>query len=146
MLNPVCPPATGNIKEMPDEDKRHWVRMINSRLMAAWDLKDYKAIARHLGLNDKAPTNWIQKFTIPWTAIYACHTQTGRSIEWLLHGKDVTFTANERTRHAMKLSAATLIKSSKEMQMLNFKDESLEALFIDGLVNNFLTVVASEQY
>jgi len=145
MLNPICPDANGDIKKMPDDEKRHWVRMINGRLMAAWDLKDYKAIARHMGLNDKAPTNWIQKFTIPWNAIYACHSQTGRSIEWILHGHDVTFTASDRTIEKMKQSAATLIQSSKEMQMLSFKDDSLEALFIDGLVNNFLNVVGKEQ-
>lgn len=137
-------PPNGIIKDMSPEDKRRWIKMINTRMMLAWDFRDFKALARHLSLNDKAPTNWIQKLTIPWPAIYTCHIQTGKTIEWILHGSNVTFTPDEGTKSALKQASKVLIKNCEEMQMVSFTGEDSEQFFINGLVNKFIATLGAK--
>ena len=46
---------------MTDEQRQQWIKDIVHRMMQAWDVPSKIALAAKLGLNPKAPSNWIQK-------------------------------------------------------------------------------------
>ena len=145
MPNPIQEPII-DVKNMDAKARSHWIKMIVTRMIIAWKAKDYKGLSEKIDLNEKAPANWVQRGTVPWTHIYSCHVETGKPLEWLLHGSVGTFNPSEKTNKALYKSADTLIKSSEQMEMMSFQSKEVRDSFIRGLTKGFLTTMNESEF
>jgi hypothetical protein len=129
------------LKDMSDEERRKWAKQIVRRMMDAWQVPDQKSLAAKLDLNEKAPTNWIQKRSVPWNAVYTCHAETGKSLDWLYNGKTQAIEITSAMQGALEKNTATLLESSETMNMLKVLDEGATKFFVTGMVKSFLKII-----
>jgi hypothetical protein len=133
------------LKNMTDEDRRKWAKQIVKRMMSAWQVADQKSLAAKLELNEKAPTNWIQKRSVPWHAVYSCHIETGKSLDWLYNGKLQAIEWTASMQRAFEKDTARLLDSSETMNMLKVLDEGANKFFVTGMVKSFLKITQSSK-
>lgn len=115
------------LKKMSVEEKRTWARGIVHRLMKAWQVKEMKDIADHVGGHLRMPSAWIQKGFVPWEVIYTCHLDTGCSLDWLYNGNFPVFKRTEGLGKAIKSITKEVLTTSgsrlniiKEVQTQGF--------------------------
>jgi hypothetical protein len=133
-----------HLKNMSDEEKHDWAKQIVKRMMIAWEVSDQKSLAAKLELNEKAPTNWIQKRSVPWNAVYTCHAETGRSLDWLYNGKQQTIEMTTTAYRQLEKDTENLLENSETMDMITVLDEGANKFFITGMIKNFLKLVNSK--
>jgi hypothetical protein len=126
---------------MSDDDRRQWAKQIVKRMMIAWQVDGQKSLAEKLELNEKAPTNWIQKRSVPWHAVYSCHVATGKSLDWLYNGKLPVIEMTSAMARAFEKDTKNLLGSSETMGMLKVLDEGASKFFVTGMIKNFLKII-----
>lgn len=129
------------LKNMSDEQRQQWARAIVQRMMLAWQVDEYKALAALLDLHPQTPSNWIQKKAVPWTAIYTCHKATGKSLDWLFNGEETTVEISSQKRKSFEKSAVELLTYSAKMNMVaKIKEDGFTSV-AEGMATCFIEVL-----
>lgn len=133
------------LNEMTEEQRQQWARDIVNRMMAAWQVTEHKALAQRLGLHGNTPSNWIQKKSVPWTAIYTCHKETGTSLDWLYNGVTPQFEVTQPMLSAFATKAGILFKTSEQMELIAETQENGYKAVITGMQACFVEVIQQSQ-
>lgn len=133
------------LKNMSDEQRQQWARAIVQRMMLAWQVEEHKALAALLDLHPQTPSNWIQKKAVPWTAIYACHKATGKSLDWLYNGKEPVTEVSVQMRKSFEAAAVELLGYSAKMNMVKkLKDNGFTSV-AEGMATCFIEVLEANK-
>ncbi len=138
MIDPNVAKATpqgeqAGFTDMNLEGQRLWVKSIVDRLMRAWGFKNKKQLADALSLNAKAPSNWIQNASIPWSAIVVCSAQTGKSLDWLYYGNEPVLQLSEKTHELLKQRIEAFLQLSCKAKQIKEANINGLATLADGL-------------
>lgn len=131
--------------DMTDAQRKEWVIGMVARLIEAWELGSKKALAAHLGLNEKAPSNWIQKRIIPHDAIFNCHLSTGKTLHWLYFGRNQPIELTDDMNNQLEQTTDALLSSGETMEMLKVLDKGARNFIVKGMVKNLLEIVNNDQ-
>jgi hypothetical protein len=129
------------LKNMTFEQRQQWARDIVNRMMSAWNVDEHKILAEVLGMHPQTPSNWIQKKAVPWTVIYTCHKETGRSLDWLFDGEEPRTEITAAKVKSFEKSAIELMTYSEKMRLVqqvkadgfDTMAQGLASCFIDAM-------------
>ncbi len=124
------------INDMTQEQQQQWAKEIMQRMMKAWGLKEQREIAKMVNCHHKMPANWIQSFSIPWSVIYTCHLDTGRSLDWLYNGKIATDMSTEDVQHNFIESAKVTIDAAIHMDIISKNTPHAVSLLAKRLIKD----------
>lgn len=142
-LNPVGSKVF--LHDMTEQQRQQWAKAIIHRMMTAWHVTDHKTLAQRLGLHGNTPSNWIQKKSVPWTAIYACHRETGSSLDWLYNGANPQFEVTPTILSAFTKQVTTLLKTSEQMGLIVSKHENGYQAVLTGIQACFVETIEQHQ-
>jgi hypothetical protein len=132
--------SKGFLSAMTEGQKRRWARGIVNRLMKAWGVDEHKALAQIYGIHDNTPSNWIHKKAVPWTVIYACHKETGRSLDWLYDGEEPTVDITPELNAEFNGAGIVLLKTSANMGLIaQLKNDGFESV-VTGMMASFIEI------
>lgn len=100
------------------EQRKQWIIAIVDRMMLAWGHKSKKELADELSLKEKAPSNWIQNGTVPWSAIFICSRSTGRSLDWLYYGNEPRRSLPETLKSKLTKQITSLVRLGCKMKLI----------------------------
>ncbi len=107
------------INDMTQEQRQQWAKEIMGRMMKAWGLKEQKEVAEKVNCHYKMPANWVQTFSIPWSVIYTCHLDTGRSLDWLYNGEISTNMSTPDIQSALIDATKVTLKKAIYMNLID---------------------------
>ncbi len=127
------------IEAMSNEQRQQWIRDMVRRLVIALQLKDRKTLSLSLGLHPNTVSNWSQKGTIPWETVYNCHQATGRSLDWLITGKEPaapTQQNEEKMERDFETDLTEFIATAQNMEIVKNNDQAGSSL-LNGIMAIF---------
>jgi hypothetical protein len=131
----------GFLNSMTDKERQKWAKGIVTRMMLAFKVDDHKSLAAKYAMHERTPSNWIQKHAVPWTAIYSCAEQTGRSIDWLYNGKEPPIKLSLSQRRMFEAAAKKLLHNCEQMGVVEILNDAGHDLLVTGMINNFLEII-----
>jgi hypothetical protein len=75
-----------DFKNKPSETDKKLARQIVGRMLQAYKIEDPRELALKLDCTHGAIKNWGSAGRVPMDKLYHCHTDTGISLDWLVHG------------------------------------------------------------
>ena len=117
------------------QQRKATAKAIVIRMMQAWGVSDYKSLAQKLALNPLAPSNWIQKASVPQHAILSCHQQTGKTLDWLYNGEEAPMRLSAKQHRLLEQKVLNLLKHNVMMGMLPEIPDPARQYLVTGLVS-----------
>ena len=123
------------LSTMDEGQRREWIKDIIDRMILAWDLKSKRQLADKLTLHHKAPSNWIQNSTVPWSAIFVCSHDTGKTLDWLYYGKEPHCLLADDAANELYTKLAELLRLSCKTKLIKEANDNGLNTLADALVD-----------
>jgi hypothetical protein len=148
MTNSVKKDHTGTrsfLNNLTDSQRQKWAKLQVNRMMQAWQVEDHSGLAAKFGAHERTPSNWIQNRAVPWTAIYTCHEQTGRTLDWLYNGKEADKVISVSQRRAFEKSVSNVLHSAEQMGMVHVAGDIGYKMVVQGLVECLVDIITPDK-
>jgi hypothetical protein len=122
------------------------VKVIISRMMTAYDVTSTRTLAQVSGHKADTIRSWSREpCTMPYAAIDACSRTTGRSMDWLLFGKQESFSQTVNQEGVLQaLVCQALLGAVEYSQIAQVSVNGLDNL-ARKLTNDVLTLLKQDQ-
>ncbi len=118
MTNPI-------FKRLSNEQRIVTAQAIAQRICQAYQLKNVDELAKRIGIKSETVLDWLDQGEIPLKNIVKCHSDTGLSLDWLVHGIDPHVTVQRSVAEISELTATfeNNIQQALQSQLIEEKSD-----------------------
>lgn len=120
-------------KDKPLEERKKLVRLVVARMLKAYKLENTKALAGKLECTHGAIKNWGSAGRIPMDPLFQCHSDTGISMDWLIHGEPPVMVFDHDKVEQLTMHLNTELSSAVRYQLIEEKRKGCIDSLVSGL-------------